>query len=293
LRKSTAHIHRPASAAWHVLLATACVIAAFAACVGVTGAAAAPATATVANGDFETGDFGDWALFTTANGAVIPTIASFDTDGDGTSSLAARLIVGQAVFEGFDVQQGVVLAQAIELEQGELTVSATVASELDFPFCNGDGGTVQLVVDSVVIDVQAFGEICGPSVTRAVLDGALSIADAGTHEVRLIATRAGTLSGVALYVDDVVVRGTATELATIERLAEVLDGYSLGRSGAGLRATLEVAERLERKGRVPAACVALSVFLRQVATREGEALTPGQAAELTGLAERVRVSLSC
>lgn len=287
------HIRRTARAAGYRLLAVTCVAAAVAASAAAPSTGAAAAAVALANGDFETGDFGGWTLFTTDNGAIIPSVTPFDTGGDGTSSLAAQLVVGQAVFEGFDVQRGGGIAQTIDLGTGDLTISAAVASEFAFPFCNGDGGTLQLLVDAMVVDQRAFGEICGPTVTRAALGGTVAIADSGTHEVRVLATRAATLSGVTLYVDDVVVSGSATEPATLARLVEVLDGYELGARGAGLRATLAVAVRLEAQGRREATCAALESFLHQSTATAGAVLSVEQAEEVTRLAQRVRQTLGC
>ena len=165
------------------------------------------------NGDFETGDLSGWTTFTTDNGTLgNPSVIPFDTDNDGIATFSAQFNVGQVTFEGFDMQRGGGLFQEVNLTAGNLTISADIASDHPFAFCNSDGGTFQLLVDDAVVDSHDFGEMCGPVTKYSTLVASLPINTAGIHEIRFLITRGGLRSGVTNYLDDVLLSGSATKI---------------------------------------------------------------------------------
>jgi hypothetical protein len=243
-------------------------------------------------GDFESGDFTGWTLFTSENGVLDAAVVPFDTGGLGATSYSARLAVGQATFEGFDVQRGGGIFRNVQLFRGGLSVSADVASEFPFGFCNGDGGTMQLLVDGVVVDEHSFGEICGPVVKHARLSGSVWFASAGTHEIRLLVTRAGTLSGVGNYLDNVVLSGTAVtngaqQLVDLRTAVQgVGPGTSLGDKVANAQFALDTRD-------VPGTCAVLAAFINQVNAQSQKSIAATTAESLTIDATAIRALLGC
>ena len=142
-----------------------------------TGSVSANVTVVVAaatpliNGDFETGNLNGWTSFTTPNGMVShaigpylysgPNVSLFDTSTSGTATYSAELNVGAVVFAG--LPEGGGIYQIVNLATGDLAVTADIASSFSLAFCNGDGGTIQLLVDGIVVGTHSFGEVCGPS----------------------------------------------------------------------------------------------------------------------------------
>ena len=94
----------------------------------------APATSAnaelILNGNFSTGDFTGWSLFTTANGTIgsnpDPRVTSFDVTGSGSQN-AAEFQVGQINFD-FGHQEGGGLTQSITTLNGILQFSASIAA---------------------------------------------------------------------------------------------------------------------------------------------------------------------
>jgi hypothetical protein len=247
------------------------------------------------NGDFESGDLSSWTTFTTTNGVMIAGVLPFDTNNDGAATFSAQFVVGQGTFEGFDVQRGGGIAQNVVLEEGDLSVSADIASEFAFSFCNGDGGTIQLLVDGVVEDAHSFGDICGPTTEYASLRAGLSITSGGSHEVRFLITRAATLSGVTNFLDNVLLSGTATKSAA-ELLADLItlvDSYQLATLGTSLEAKLMTVQQMLADHKLRQACENLGSFLNQVNAQTGKGLTIEQASELKTNAQRIEHRLRC
>lgn len=73
--------------------------------------------AALINGDFETGDFTGWTVFSEFPGEIgTPAVVSFDTTGDAVPSLAARFQVGTSdsgVFGGGGILQNVALSSGL------------------------------------------------------------------------------------------------------------------------------------------------------------------------------------
>jgi hypothetical protein len=246
------------------------------------------------NGDFDTGDLTGWTSFTTVNGLALMTVTPFDTNGDGIATFSAQFSVGQSAFEGSDVQRGGGIFQAVSLGSGELSISADIASEFTFPFCNSDAGTVSLLVDGVEVDAHNFGEICGPSIKYSSLNANVLLSTAGMHEIRFLVTRAATLSGVLNFLDDVVLSGPATENAEelLQDLLDLVDSQELG-SGTSLHDKLVQALTQLRHGDVVGTCDTLNAFLNSVRAQSGKSLTVEQAAQLTSDALRIEGVIGC
>lgn len=166
--------------------------------------------ATIYNGNFETGDLSGWSLFTTSNGVAFTYVVPFDTNGDGVSSYSARFGVGQLVYQGDDFPEGGGIYQGVHLVKGDLNITADIASNFPYNFCNFSGGEFQLIVDGVVVDTHDFDLICNNETKRSTLNANVSIDTVGAHEIRFVVLRPAGLSGVVNYLDNVVISGSAT-----------------------------------------------------------------------------------
>lgn len=164
------------------------------------------------NGDFESGSFVGWSPFVTTNGQMRMAVVSFDTDGDGAATFSAQFVVGQEAVEGRpQVQRGGGVFQEVTLGRGDLDITADIASSNTYGSCNGDAGTVQVLVDGVVADEHGFGDICGPSAKSSSLAANLALTSAGRHEIRLLLTRGALPTDVVRnHIDDVILAGGAT-----------------------------------------------------------------------------------
>lgn len=269
---------------------------------GLVGSAQAAPTASftdgsgpLLNGDFEIGDLSNWTAFTTTNGLMSAGVVPFDTDSDGTATYAAQFVVGQATFEGFDVQRGGGIFQDIFLVEGDLSISADIASEFGYPFCNIDGATIQVLVDGLVADSHNFGEICGPVTEFASLNASLSIGSEGTHEIRFLITRGAQLSAVTNYLDDIVLSGSAAKgaLELVADLITLVESYQLDGLGTSLMYKLGTVQRMLVNDMPQQACKTLDSFLNQVEAQTGKELTIEQAMELTTDAQRIMTLLGC
>jgi hypothetical protein len=173
------------------------------------------------NGNFATGDFTGWTLFTTANGTnghpPLPNVVSFDTAGMG-ASLAAHFQVGQVVFTP-GVPAGGGLFQSVMLGTGTLNIDADIASQNISGATNVAGGIFQVLLDGVVVDTHDFGQINNGDVLRSTLHFSTAVT-AGPHEIRFLMTRP-FLNGSSLndtplqYLDNARLSGTAVEVTAV------------------------------------------------------------------------------
>jgi hypothetical protein len=156
-------------------------------------ATSANAAQLITNGDFATGDFTGWTLFTTANGTTgpgpAPQVTSFDVTGSG-ASLAAEFEVGEAVFSG--AQEGGGIRQSITTTAGMLTFSTDFAARAA-ERTNASGGVFSVLLDGVSLATFNTGEIAALSVERGTLAFATTVT-AGSHLLSLQMTRPFTVT---------------------------------------------------------------------------------------------------
>jgi hypothetical protein len=145
----------------------------------------------IQNGDFATGDFTDWTLFTTANGSLgvgpIPRITAFDVSGTGRP-IAAEFQVGQVTLgpraAGGGIEQIVATGAGLYRFHADL---AAFSSHVD-----PDAGNVSILVDGISEDTVNFGPIDpSPSLMQPLRD-ALTFTtafSAGMHEIEILITR--------------------------------------------------------------------------------------------------------
>ncbi len=143
----------------------------------------------MSNGDFATGDFTGWTLYTTTNGVIgpapAPQVTSFDVTGSGAST-AAEFQVGRAVFDNGGNGGGGIF-QSITTINGLLTFSADFAS-FSSSSNNGSGGLFSVLLDGMTLNSFDTGSIDGGAIERGSLAFSTNVT-AGTHVLSLQATR--------------------------------------------------------------------------------------------------------
>jgi hypothetical protein len=173
--------------------------------------------AVLSNGDFNGGNLNGWTTFLTANGDLgaasgLPDVVSFDVDGDGTASLAARFLAGEKVYNSTD--QGGGIYQNFTTSSGLYTISANVAAQNPNTLPNDTAGIFILYVDGTLEGTCDFKQLLGGGtiqpgqIERSSFSTSMFLAP-GTHEIRLQITRnwlnaGGTLGFTPLeYADDI------------------------------------------------------------------------------------------
>ncbi len=172
----------------------------------------------IVNGDFSSGDFSAWNLFTTPSGSLGPaaganTVTLFDVSGGGASQ-AARFQVG-----GFSGSAGGGISQTILLSGSDLDISLDIAA-LDSTPNNGSNaswGLFELLLDGTVVDSFDFDSPPCCDVVRNSLaySGAPG---AGNHEIAIRMTRSyqnGNNVGDTpfQYIDNVIATGSSVQPA--------------------------------------------------------------------------------
>jgi PEP-CTERM motif len=160
----------------------------------IAGSALVPSVnaAIVTNGDFATGDFTGWTLFTTANGSLgesgsgLPAVTSFNVTGAGAQN-AATFQVGEVVIGSG--QQGGGITQTVTLPGGPISFSANVAS-LGI-VVNAEGGVFNVLLDGITEDTLDIGTIDSGAVIRDTLSFATT-ESAGAHTLEILITRPAT-----------------------------------------------------------------------------------------------------
>jgi hypothetical protein len=162
------------------------------ACVGA-GFALTPAAraAIVTNGDFATGDFTGWTLFTTSNGSLgpagsgLPAVTSFNVTGSGAQN-AATFNVGEVLFDS--TQQGGGITQTVTLPGGLISFSANIAAQ-GGSGPNAEGGVFNVLLDGITEDTLDIGPINpNPAIIRDTLSFTTA-ETAGAHTLEILITR--------------------------------------------------------------------------------------------------------
>lgn len=159
----------------------------------------------VSNGDFATGNFSGWTLFTTTNGtlgpAPLPQVASFDVTGSGAST-AAHFEVGQpgTLYE-YNVQRGGGLRQSFTTTAaGTLDFSADIASTSTYN--NGAGGLFTVFLNGVSLATYDFGSVTAGTTERATLNFSTAVG-VGLQNLEILVTRPNTSFLVGQYIDNI------------------------------------------------------------------------------------------
>jgi hypothetical protein len=146
------------------------------------------ATQLVTNGDFETGDFTGWTLFSTSNGSLgaspLPRVSSFDVTGNGPTT-AAQFQVGEVNFTSF--QEGGGLRQSITTTAGIIQFSADIAA-LGATFQNYEAGVFTVLLNGITEGTVDLGLIDPQETIRQHL-GFSSAVSAGAQDVEILITR--------------------------------------------------------------------------------------------------------
>jgi hypothetical protein len=148
----------------------------------------------IQNGNFATGDFTEWTLFTTINGTLgvggLPQVTSFDVTGTGPTD-AAEFNVGQAIFQFDGPRAGGGIEQVVSTNSGLYNFNANIA--VDAMSANVDGGSFSVLVDGVSEDSVNFGPMdFNPPFDGPLLRNTLAFTTAlstGPHEIEILMTR--------------------------------------------------------------------------------------------------------
>lgn len=202
-------------------------------------ATSASASNLLVNGDFGTGDFTGWTIYTTASGTLghwsDPRVTSFDVTGVGVSE-AAEFQAG--ISSGAIPAAGGGIFQTIHTVEGQLTFSAAFASLGGTIGRNLAGGVFSVLLDGSNLDSFDTGAIDAfPAVERGSLSFNTTVS-AGDHILALQVTRP---YGIAVVPGDTPLQYFANVSATQEGTAVpepatwalVISGLSL--VGATLR----------------------------------------------------------
>lgn len=214
-------------------------------CAGLaTGLALAPAAkaSIVTNGDFATGDFTGWTLFTTPDGSLgplgsgLPAVTSFNVTGAGGQN-AATFQVGS--FDG--TEQGGGITQTVTLPGGMINFSANIAALGDTTVddTNAEGGVFNVLLDGVTEDTLDIGSI-GPN---AVIRGNLAFTateSAGPHSLEILITRMFDNSAAGVTPDQFI-----TNIAIAPAIPEPASGALLA---AGLLSLVGLAAVRRQRG---------------------------------------------
>ena len=161
------------------------------------GAMTAAKADPIINGTFETGDLTGWTTFITSNGGNgtlgtgFPLVVLFDTNNDGSTSLAAQFRVGKV--NGNGGAKGGGIFQSVSLFAGSLWITADIAA-LGGSADNAAGGFFELLLDGVVEDSHDFGSILAGASEHSTLSYYIDLPADGTHEIRIRMTRGYTQS---------------------------------------------------------------------------------------------------
>ena len=155
---------------------------------------AAVCPAQLVNGDFATGDFSGWTVFTDPGGDTGgAAVVLFDITGTGTAANSAQFQVGATNFSGTGVGLGGGISQDVTLAAGYYQIQADIAAYNPDTGLNYDAGNFELTVDGTLVATNFLGLINAQQTLRSNLEATMLLS-AGTHEIA-IAMRRPWLSG--------------------------------------------------------------------------------------------------
>jgi hypothetical protein len=167
------------------------------------------AAGVLVNGDFETGNLSGWTPYTT-NSDVMPTVDLFDTSHSGTPSYCASFHAGNNQ-GNFSIGGAGIFQDFFAPLQGNLTLELDAAAYDPYLGPLATAGVITLFFDHVAVASVDFGSITGYETKYAHLTATIPLVEAGTHELRIQATKWGIIVWYTAYqyVDNVTVKGSA------------------------------------------------------------------------------------
>jgi hypothetical protein len=142
------------------------------------------------NGNFGTGDFTGWTIFTTSNGtngATYPYVSSINPTGDG-NPYAAVFNVGEVTFYGPPDYEGGGVYQDFTTSGGLATLGFDWAAYNNTAYENADGGQFSLLLDGSTVASYDTGDILSGQTIKGSFSDVVSLTP-GSHEFEILIER--------------------------------------------------------------------------------------------------------